>query len=170
MDWCAYLVAETDRFPRFLLCMQPVTLSPETPTATQAPANALKSKGTLWQARPGLRPPMSDSLNELTQLLRRAGDDAATEEQLLGLVYGELRGMAARFMHGQNKGHSLQPTDLVHECFLKIHRRDPDTYANRGHFLAVAARAMRSILVDHARAVARSAKRANTAFHSMSGC
>jgi RNA polymerase sigma-70 factor, ECF subfamily len=103
---------------------------------------------------------MSDSLNELTQLLRQAGDDAAAEEQLLGLVYGELRRMAARFMQGQNQGHSLQPTDLVHECFLKIHRRDPDTYANRGHFLAVAARAMRSILVDHARARGRKKRKA----------
>jgi RNA polymerase sigma factor (TIGR02999 family) len=103
---------------------------------------------------------MSDSLNELTQLLRRAGDDAAAEEQLLGLVYGELRRMAARFMQGQNKGHSLQPTDLVHECFIKIHRRDPDTYANRGHFLAVAARAMRSILIDHARARGRKKRKA----------
>ena len=93
---------------------------------------------------------MTDSLDDLTQLLRRSGDDPAVEEQLLGLVYGELRRMAARFMQGQNQGHSLQPTDLVHECFLKIHRRDADTYANRNHFLAVAARAMRSILVLNA--------------------
>ena len=103
---------------------------------------------------------MTDSLDDLTQLLRRSGDDPAVEEQLLGLVYGELRRMAARFMQGQNQGHSLQPTDLVHECFLKIHRRDADTYANRNHFLAVAARAMRSILVDHARAKGRQKRKA----------
>jgi RNA polymerase sigma factor (TIGR02999 family) len=140
--------------------MELATLIPKAPIASQASAKSLESKATSRLTRPVSRRPMSDSLNELTQLLRRAGDDAAAEEQLLGLVYGELRGMAARFMQGQNRGHSLQPTDLVHECFLKIHRRDPDTYANRGHFLAVAARAMRSILVDHARARGRKKRKA----------
>lgn len=103
---------------------------------------------------------MPDPLDQLTQLLRRGDGDPAAEEQLLDLVYGELRRMAGRFMAGQNQGHSLQPTDLVHECFLKIQRRDADTYANRNHFLAVAARAMRSILVDHARAKGRKKRKA----------
>lgn len=103
---------------------------------------------------------MTDSLEDLTQLLRRADGDPQVEGQLLEIVYGELRRMASRFMQGQNQGHSMQPTDLVHECFLKIQRRDSSTYANRNHFLAVAARAMRSILVDHARSKGRKKRKA----------
>jgi len=98
--------------------------------------------------------------SDVTQLLRRAGDGESVQEQLLNAVYSELRVMAQRFMHGQNKGHSFQPTDLVHECYAKICGRDPGSYAGRKHFLAVAARAMRSILVDHARARGRLKRKA----------
>lgn len=71
---------------------------------------------------------------------------------MLPLVYDELRGLAARLM-GQRGGHTLQATALVHEAWLKLARRERagDGWDGRAHFLAVAARAMRQVLVNHAR-------------------
>ena len=100
---------------------------------------------------------MSDNPN-LTQLLVdwRAGDDAALH-QLLPLVHANLRQLAARYMRGEDSGHTLQATALVNEAFMKLVDADV-TWQSRAHFMAIAARAMRQILVDHARAK-RSAKR-----------
>jgi RNA polymerase sigma-70 factor (ECF subfamily) len=88
-----------------------------------------------------------------TMLLARvqAGETEAAAE-LLGVVYEELRGLAASYMAGQGPGHTLQPTALVHEAFIKLVDRTSPHYSGRGHFFAVAATAMRQILVDHARA------------------
>ncbi len=89
---------------------------------------------------------------EVTVLLKkwRAGDDNAAEN-LMPLVYGELRRIAKRFMAHERANHTLQPTALVHEAFLQL--RDVDVpWQDRAHFIAVCARAMRRILVDHARA------------------
>jgi RNA polymerase sigma factor (TIGR02999 family) len=88
---------------------------------------------------------------EVTVLLKkwRAGDDNAAEN-LMPLVYGELRRIAKRFMARERANHTLQPTALVHEAFLQL--RDVDVpWQDRAHFIAVCARAMRRILVDHAR-------------------
>lgn len=89
---------------------------------------------------------------DLTHLLSewRGGDDAALEE-LLPLVYGELRQRAARYLRGERAGHTLQTHDLVHEAFLRLLDQRHVDWRNRSHFFAIAARMMRRILVDHAR-------------------
>jgi RNA polymerase sigma factor (TIGR02999 family) len=78
------------------------------------------------------------------------GDDFALE-QLMPLVYDELRQMARRYMRGQPSGHTFQSTELIHEAYLKIAKQDEHNWQNRAHFFSVAAKAMRQILVDHAR-------------------
>jgi RNA polymerase sigma factor (TIGR02999 family) len=89
---------------------------------------------------------------DLTALLvewRRG--DAAALEQLLPLVYGELREIARRCMAGERTEHTLQPTALVNEAYLRLVNVRRVEWQDRAHFLAVAARLMRRILVDHAR-------------------
>jgi len=94
----------------------------------------------------------------LTALLRAwsQGDESA-RDQLLPLIYGELHRQAARQLRSQPAGHTLQATALVHEAYLRF-ADAPADWQGRSHFFGVAARAMRSILVDHARA-RRAAKR-----------
>ncbi len=94
----------------------------------------------------------------LTELLHRVGDDPVAFEQLLPLVYHELRELAAARLRGERPDHTLQPTALVHEAYLKLAGGAAQPFADRGHFFRVAARAMRQVLVDHARA-RRAAKR-----------
>src|SRR6266566_5040175 len=89
---------------------------------------------------------------EVTQLLANwsQGDPTALEK-LIPLVYEELRHLAQRYMEGQRPNHTLQTTALVNEAYLRLaHQRKP-SFTNRSHFFAVAAKAMRQILVDHAR-------------------
>src|SRR5271165_3525011 len=90
---------------------------------------------------------------EVTRLLKefRAGDKEA-EERLVPLVYNELRRLAAYYMRGERSGHSLQPTALVHEAYIRLTGLRGIDWQNRSHFFAVAARLMRRILIDHARA------------------
>lgn len=89
---------------------------------------------------------------QVTVLLRawREGDGDA-REQLLPLVYPHLRSLAGRYMAAEAKGHTLSATALVHEAYLKLVGSDVP-WADRLHFFAVAARVMRHILVDHAKA------------------
>jgi RNA polymerase sigma factor (TIGR02999 family) len=98
--------------------------------------------------------PSDDSAasEQITQLLYRVGhgDDNA-RELLYPLVYDELRGIAHRLLGREAPGHTLQPTALVHEAYLKLFARSAPESANRAHFLAIAARAMRQVLVDNAR-------------------
>jgi RNA polymerase sigma factor (TIGR02999 family) len=77
---------------------------------------------------------------------------AAIVERLMPLVYDELRGVAARYLRGERAGHTLQPTALVHEAFLKLADQSRIDWKGRTHFCAVAANVMRRLLVDHARA------------------
>lgn len=85
----------------------------------------------------------------LSQL--RAGDREA-ESKLIPLVYDELRRLAAHYLRGERADHTLQPTALVHEAYLRLTKlRDLD-WQSRSHFFATAATVMRRILVDHARA------------------
>jgi RNA polymerase sigma factor (TIGR02999 family) len=78
--------------------------------------------------------------------------DTHAAEQLLPLVYEELRRLAAQRLAGEGPGHTLQPTALVHEAFLKLLGPGPArAWAGRAHFFAAAAQAMRRILIDHAR-------------------
>ena len=80
----------------------------------------------------------------------RRGDPSAFD-QLLPLVYQELHAIAERHMRGERPGHTLQPTALVHEAFLRLAGAD-SPYDDRTHFIRAASQAMRRVLVDHARA------------------
>jgi DNA-directed RNA polymerase specialized sigma24 family protein len=88
----------------------------------------------------------------ITALLQRwrAGDSAAADE-LLPLVYAQLRGIARRQLAGERLAHTLMPTDLVHEAYLKLSEGALPDSTDRVHFFGIAARAMRQILVDHER-------------------
>jgi RNA polymerase sigma factor (TIGR02999 family) len=101
----------------------------------------------------------------VTTLLHQwgGGEEAALNE-LLPIVYDELHRQAERYMRAQPAGHTLQPTAVVHEAYLRLVDRDRGgaEWQSRAHFFAVASRAMRSVLVDHARA-RRSAKRGGAA-------
>ncbi len=93
---------------------------------------------------------MSDSTPTAQLLLDwRAGQPGALD-RLLPRVYDELRGLAYRSMSGERRGHTLQATALVHEAFVRMVDMDV-AFNDRAHFLAMAARTMRRILVDHAR-------------------
>lgn len=93
---------------------------------------------------------------EVTRLLAAWGQgDRAALDQLTRLVYEELRRLAHRYMAGQRADHTLQTTALVNEAYLRLASQDEPQFANRSHFLAVAAKAMRQILVDHAKAALR---------------
>jgi len=93
---------------------------------------------------------------EVTQLLAdwSHGDQAALQ-RLTPLVYGELRRLAHHYMEGQRPDHTLQTTALVHEAYLRLVDQSRPSFTNRSHFLAVAAKAMRQILVDYARTAGR---------------
>ena len=96
--------------------------------------------------------------SQVTSLLSRiAGGDDDAVEALLPIVYEQLRRMASGAMHAQSPAHTLQPTALVHEAYLKLIGPDR-AYADAAHFMAVASLAMRQILTDHARR-ARAARR-----------
>jgi len=84
--------------------------------------------------------------------------DRASADRLLALVYDELRERAANYLRRESPGHTLQPTALVHEAYVKLVDQSRVNWKGRTHFLAVAANSMRRILVDHARGQA-SAKR-----------
>ena len=95
----------------------------------------------------------SVSSQRVTQLLAlwSHGDDAALRE-LTPLVYEELRRLAHRHMGGQRPGHTLQTTALVNEAYLRLADQTSPNFTNRSHFFAVAAQAMRQILVNYAKA------------------
>src|SRR5215471_8642482 len=91
------------------------------------------------------------SRHEVTQLLKEWADGSHSAlDALTPLVYGELRRLAASYMRNQAPGHTLQPTALVHEAFLRLAGRAPDC-ENRSQFYGIAAHLMRQILIDHAR-------------------
>ncbi len=88
----------------------------------------------------------------VTRLLNQvaAGESAAAEE-LFPLVYDQLLALASRYFRDQAAGHTLQPTALVHEAYMKLVGPTDIHWQSRGQFLVLASKAMRSILVDHAR-------------------
>jgi len=88
---------------------------------------------------------------DITRLLDRLRDgDSTASEAIIPLLYGELRAIAARCLRSERRGHTLQPTALVHEAFLKLVNQKNADYRSRGHFMAIAAMVMRRILVSHA--------------------
>jgi RNA polymerase sigma factor (TIGR02999 family) len=96
---------------------------------------------------------VADTPNDLTQLLHawRQGNQVA-RNQLMSLVYDELRRLAGNYLRRERVGHSLQPTALVHEAYLQLIDQSQVSWESRAHFFGATARLMRRILVDHARA------------------
>ena len=90
-------------------------------------------------------------MSEVTQLLQRAreGDNAAWD-QVVAIIYDDLRRIARGVLHGPG-GATLDATGLVHDCYLRLSRAGPDGVLNRQHFLALAAKAMRQLMLNHAR-------------------
>lgn len=91
----------------------------------------------------------SDNLTEMLVDLSRGNKAAA--DRLLPVIYDDLREMAERLMREERSGHTLQPTALVHEAYLRLVDQTRVEWRDRTHFFAVAATAIRRILVDHAR-------------------
>jgi RNA polymerase sigma factor (TIGR02999 family) len=93
------------------------------------------------------------SQKAVTELIRQAGQgDRNALESLIPAVYGELRRMAAGYLRRERPGQTLQATGLVHEAYLRLLKDRDLTFQNRAHFFAIAARSMREILVERARA------------------
>ena len=91
--------------------------------------------------------------HEVTQLLVRLTDgDGEVLDELLPLVYAELRRLASSYLRRERQDHTLQPTALVHEAYLRMIDQTQAHWQNRAHFFGVAAQMMRRILIDHARA------------------
>lgn len=95
---------------------------------------------------------MADQTGDITQLLHkwREGDRQA-ENELFALVFPNLRRLAHYLMRGERKGHSLQATELVDQIYFRLVAAKDRDWRNRQHFFAIAARAMRRYLIDHAR-------------------
>lgn len=92
------------------------------------------------------------STEEVTQVLRELSDGHETApERLMPLVYNELRRLAAGYLERERPEHTLQPTALVHEAYIRLVDWKNVSWQNRAHFFALAAQVMRRILVDHAR-------------------
>jgi RNA polymerase sigma factor (TIGR02999 family) len=95
---------------------------------------------------------MSEDVGEVTVLLNAMKrGDASAADKLLDLVYKELHSLAKRYMRGERSDHTLQPTALINEAYMRMVGNGAD-YQNHQHFIGVAANVMRRVLVDHARA------------------
>jgi RNA polymerase sigma factor (TIGR02999 family) len=96
---------------------------------------------------------MSDEAGEVTQLLRAwQNGDASALDALVPLIYRELHNLAVWQMNGEKPGHTLSPTALLHESFLKLVQSEANpTWQDRKHFYVVASKAMRQLLIDYAR-------------------
>ena len=115
--------------------------------------------GDLTSANPakaGQTSSVTADADQVTRLLANWGQgDEAALEKMTPIVYDELRRLAHRYMQGQRPDHTLQTTALVNEAYLRLVDQTTPSFANRSHFFAVAATAMRQILVNHAKAQQR---------------
>jgi RNA polymerase sigma-70 factor, ECF subfamily len=94
---------------------------------------------------------MADS-EDITRILKSAGSgDRSAVDRLMPLVYGELRALAESYLQRERTGHTLGATALVHEAYVRLIRQEEVEWQNRAHFFAIAAQAIRRILVDYAR-------------------
>jgi len=99
---------------------------------------------------------VSSSAGEATRLLKSwTNGNTQALDRLIPLVYDELRSLAAQYLRRERPGHTLQPTALVNEAYLRLINQRDVHWQNRAHFMGVAAQMMRRILVDHARGRAR---------------
>ena len=121
------------------------------------------ARGAAYHAWVDAKPPRFDGSDtpagepapdgEATRLLRAiAAGDSSGSGDLLEVIYAELRRLAGAALRGERDGHTLQPTALVHEAWIKLADQDHVEWQSRAHFLGVASLAMRRVLVDHARA------------------
>jgi RNA polymerase sigma factor (TIGR02999 family) len=95
---------------------------------------------------------MDATKSNVTELLRQwNGGDSDVADELLPLVYDELRRRAAAYMRRERNNHTLQPTALVHEAYMKLATQHNAKWNDREHFYAIASQVMRRILVDHAK-------------------
>jgi RNA polymerase sigma-70 factor (ECF subfamily) len=96
---------------------------------------------------------MSDrESSQATQIVNAiAAGDRSGADRLFSLLYGALRDLASRYLRGEKRDHTLSPTDLVHEAYMKLIDQTKVEWRGKTHFLAIGAQAMRRILVDHAR-------------------
>jgi RNA polymerase sigma factor (TIGR02999 family) len=95
---------------------------------------------------------MASSPDEVTlMLIRWSNGERDALDQLIPIVYGELRRLASRTLRRERRDHTLQPTALVHEAYLRLIDQRSVNWQNRSHFFAIASQAMRRIVVDHAR-------------------
>src|SRR5437868_2475211 len=91
-------------------------------------------------------------MSEVTRILHALEHaDGVASDQVLPIVYEELRRLAAQKMANEAAGHTLQPTALVHEAWIRLGGSDAQSFQNRAHFFGAAAEAMRRILIEHAR-------------------
>ena len=103
--------------------------------------------------------------NQVTQILHDwSGGDREAPERLMPLVYDEMRRIARAFISRERQGHTLQPTALVNEAYLRLVDQNSVTWQSRAHFYSVAASMMRRVLIDHARTHAAE-KRGGGAVH-----
>jgi len=94
--------------------------------------------------------------SEIASILQEVSDgDREAADRLMPLVYDDLRAIAARLLRRERSGHSFQPTELVHEAYMKLVDQKQVDWQGRTHFYAIGAQAMRRILTDHARAKLR---------------
>jgi RNA polymerase sigma factor (TIGR02999 family) len=112
---------------------------------------------------------MVDSDRVTGILTRISGGDPDAIEDLLPLVYDELRAVADAYMGHERKGHTLRPTALAHEAYLRLVGRNRIEWRSRAHFLAIAAQAMRRILIEHARSRGRQKRGAGLRRTCLSG-
>ena len=96
---------------------------------------------------------MTEPAGDVTRLLVAVrGGDSQANAQLMDMLHAELSRLARRYMRSERVNHTLQPTALVNEAYIRLIGKESPNWQNRAHFLAHAAHAMRQILVDHARA------------------
>ena len=112
-----------------------------------------------------MRPPGAIDTTEL--LVKWGKGDQQALQELMPRVYDELRRLAGHLMRQERAGHTLQPTALVHEAYLRLVDQTRADWRNRAHFLAVAARMLRRVLVDHARAKQRLKRSSGTVVLSL---
>ena len=128
------------------------------PRVSTAPAGDRRGHPLYWRGsrgRPGLThwsPGMTDRPADITLLLRSASSgDRANLDRLMAAIYDDLRRLAVSHLQGERDGHTLQPTALVHEAYLKLVDQRSTDWKDRLHFFAIASRIIRRILTDHAR-------------------
>lgn len=103
---------------------------------------------------------MPEPPSDVTALLHAwQGGDAGAGNELMAVLYQELRGLAGHYLANERPGHTLQPTALVHELYMRLFSGEPLDVKDRGHFMAVAARQLRHLLVDYARQAATHKRR-----------